>query len=56
MVIDCCALHTFLRENQPSDDHFKQHEEENMQVKGAGGAGAYPQIHPVAVSLQEIES
>ena len=33
-----------------------QHEEENMQVKGEGGAGAYPQIQLLAVSLQEIES
>ena len=56
VVIACCALHNFLRETQPSDDHFVQYEQEDLQVWDEGDIGSYPQIQPLAVSPQEIET
>ena len=54
VVIACCALHNFLREIQPSDDHFMMYEQEDMQFEGECGAPPYPQIQPLT-SPQEIE-
>ena len=53
-VITCCALHNFLRENQPSDDHFMMYEQDDVLFEGEGGAPPYPQIQPLT-SLQQIE-
>ncbi|CDP05540.1 unnamed protein product [Coffea canephora] len=53
-VITCCALHNFLRENQPLDDHFMMYEQERMQFEGECGGPPYPQIQPLT-SPQEIE-
>ena len=56
VVIACCALHNFLRETQPLEDHFVQYEQEDMQVQGESGVGPYPQMQSLAVSLQGIET
>ena len=54
VVIACCALHNFLRETQPSDDHFMQYEQEDIQVQAEAGGNPYPNIQPLAVPPHEI--
>ena len=50
VVIACCALHNFLRKNQPSNNHFMLYEQEGMQFEGKCGALPYLQIQPLTVS------
>nr|XP_027109045.1 uncharacterized protein LOC113728886 [Coffea arabica] len=54
VVIACCALHNFLRETQPSDDHFLQYEQEDIQVQAEAGGNPYPNIQPLVVPPHEI--
>nr|XP_027093520.1 uncharacterized protein LOC113713912 [Coffea arabica] len=53
VVIACCTLHNFIRDELPEDDIFNDHEQE-MEVDGEGGVPPRPEIQPFHASQEEV--
>ncbi|XP_027182107.1 uncharacterized protein LOC113780507 [Coffea eugenioides] len=53
VVIACCTLHNFIRDELPDDDIFNDHEQE-MDIEGEGGVPPMPEIQPLSASQEEV--
>ncbi|XP_071933898.1 uncharacterized protein [Coffea arabica] len=49
VVIACCTLHNFIRDELPDDDIFNYHDQE-MDIEGEGGVPPMPEIQPLSAS------
>ena len=53
VVIACCTLHNFIRDELPDDDIFNDHDQ-SMDIEGEGGVPPMPEIQPLSASQEEV--